>query len=184
MADRTGQITEDIKAIARTRAEISEKVEALRGGISATVEQTKDGVQQVVQQARDTAVDFAQETKRTFVQQTRRAFDPAYQLRRHPWLIVGVMIALGYALRTRATGPRTPTSGGRSPWRMVGPEALEGLMRAQQEILNDVVPVVQDEMGKIQERLTILGRTFLQRMARQAVRAVAEPLEAAFRKGP
>ena len=171
MAGRTDEITEDVKAIVRTRADISEKVQALECGIRSTVEQTKEGVQQVVQHARNTAVEFAQDTK--------RAIDPVYQVRQHPLIMIGAVIALGYVFGAVAGDPLSRSRGSiRS--RTVTPDIRRRLSDAQEEMLDDVIPVVHEELRQFRQRFLTVAKTFLNKMARQAVWTLTEPLEAAL----
>jgi hypothetical protein len=168
VAGRTDEITEEVKAIARTRAQIGEKAEALECGIRSTVEETKEGIQEVVQYARETAVDFAEENKHTL--------DPVYQIRKHKWLIGGTVVLfciLGWLDRRHTVSAPSLKD--------LGAQVQKGLAGPRQDIFNAVMPAVQDEVLQFRDRVRAIATTFLIKMAQQAVRSVAEPLEAALK---
>jgi len=114
-----------------TRASLVDKIETLEkqvvdtvSGTTAAVSETVDHVKEVVQ---DT-VDSVKETFQESVASVRETFDLSQQIERHPWLLLGGSVALGY-LSGRlldqsavATGPRSP-----SGWSSPPPPAIQSL---------------------------------------------------------
>jgi len=86
-----------------TRASLSEKLETLEHHVVDSVQGTTDAVQETVANVKDAVHDT--------VAGVKDLFDPRLQMQRHPWLLVGGSIALGYLggyLLLRGRGPDRP----------------------------------------------------------------------------
>lgn len=93
-----------------TRASLSEKLETLEHHVLDSVQGTTDAVQETVATVKDAVHDT--------VAGVKDLFDLPLQVRRHPWLIVGGSIALGYLggyLLLRRRGPDHPAVQGPQP---------------------------------------------------------------------
>jgi ElaB/YqjD/DUF883 family membrane-anchored ribosome-binding protein len=82
-----------------TRTSLSEKLEALQEQVLSTVEgttrtvnETVQTVQEAVQDTVSTVSDSVQDT----VETVKETFDLNRQVQRHPWLMVGGAVAVGY----------------------------------------------------------------------------------------
>ncbi len=83
-----------------TRASLSEKLESLEHHVVDSVQGTTDAVQETVANVKDAVHDT--------VAGVKDLFDPRLQVQRHPWLLVGGSIAVGYLggyLLLRRRGP-------------------------------------------------------------------------------
>jgi ElaB/YqjD/DUF883 family membrane-anchored ribosome-binding protein len=103
-----------------TRTALSEKLEALQEQVLSTVEgttQTVTDTVQTVQEAVQDTVSTVSESVQDTVESVKDTFDVNRQVRRHPWLMVGGAIAVGY-LGTRLLqaglhqGPPAPGTNG------------------------------------------------------------------------
>jgi len=85
--------------MAETRSSLSEKLEALQEQVLGTVEgttrtvtETVEAVQEAVQDTVGTVKESVQET----VDSVKSAFDLSEQMDKHPWLMVGGAVVVGY----------------------------------------------------------------------------------------
>jgi len=82
-----------------TRTALSEKLEALQEQVLSTVEGTTKSVTdtvQTVQEAVQDTVSTVSETVQGTVETVKDTFDISQHVQKHPWLMVGGAIALGY----------------------------------------------------------------------------------------
>jgi len=99
-----------------TRTALSEKLEALQEQVLSTVEGTTKTVTetvQTVQEAVQDTVSTVSESVQGTVETVKETFDISRQVEKHPWLMVGGAVAVGF-LGGRLLGPalRGSTSGG------------------------------------------------------------------------
>jgi len=82
-----------------TRTALSEKLEALQEQVLSTVEgtaQTVTDTVQTVQEAVQDTVGTVSETVQGTVETVKDTFDLSQHVQKHPWLMVGGAVALGY----------------------------------------------------------------------------------------
>jgi hypothetical protein len=94
----------------KTRGSLTEKLEALEGQVVDTVSSTTGAVQDTTQAVQETvtgAVDAVKETVATVsdkvhetVQTVSDTFNLRLQMERHPWLVLGGAVAVGYCLES------------------------------------------------------------------------------------
>jgi len=94
MADQAEVIRQQM---ADTRASMTEKIEALEKQVTETVKETTDTVSETVDVASETVKDTVEAISGT-VDAFRETFDIPGHIQRHPWLALGGVMALGYAL--------------------------------------------------------------------------------------
>jgi ElaB/YqjD/DUF883 family membrane-anchored ribosome-binding protein len=106
-----------------TRTGLTEKLEQLEQAVVGTVEQTTGAVTETVkkvQEAVEGTVEAVKETVEETVEEVRETFNLSRHVRRHPWLMVGGAVAVGY-VAGRYLGPAaarlTPRFDGRSDGR-------------------------------------------------------------------
>ena len=135
--------------IDETRSSLTEKLETLEG------------------QVRDT-VQGARATVENTIESVKRTFDLPYQVRQHPWPMVGGSILAGFlagSFAGRRPGPRgeRPSSSGRafgalsSSYReqesssTARPDGVSGTAPAKQSLVNKFLDQFDDEIGKVKE---------------------------------
>jgi len=105
------------KQMEKTRGSLTEKLEALEGQVAETVNSTAGAVHDTTQTVQETvtvAVDAVKETVTTVtdkvqetmetvtdklqetVQSVADTFNPSVQMQRHPWIMLGGAVAVGY----------------------------------------------------------------------------------------
>lgn len=99
----TARLTEDLKAIADTRHAIADKLGLIERRITYSVEDAKMKVQEFVDRTQQSMAD-AMESVKTFSPTTDVAD-------RHPWILVGGSLLLGYAIGL-ALRPSPPVRSG------------------------------------------------------------------------
>ena len=77
------------------RSQLSDKLESLEHQVSDTVQSTGTAVNATVSAVQDT-VETVTEAVRDAVHSVSNAFDIRRQVDRHPWLVLGGSVALGY----------------------------------------------------------------------------------------
>jgi ElaB/YqjD/DUF883 family membrane-anchored ribosome-binding protein len=107
-----------------TRTALSEKLEALQEQVLTTVEDTTKTVTDTVQTVQDAVTDTVStvsETVQDTVDTVKETFDVTEQVQKHPWLMVGGAVALGYLGGRLLNGastqgfPQAVTSNGHVP---------------------------------------------------------------------
>jgi hypothetical protein len=100
MARKADDIRQDIKGtrqdIHDTRLAMTEKLEMMEERARQTIEGVQSSVEDIVQKVKGT-VD-------TTVEGVKRNFDLRYQVDRHPWLVFGGSLVVGYMLGSRRGG--------------------------------------------------------------------------------
>lgn len=85
--DRAEPNTDEMRQeIDNTRSDLADKLEALEGRVMGTVHSAQETVEDSLQMAKDT------------VATVQRNFDIKYQVRQHPWVMVGGSFFVGLAL--------------------------------------------------------------------------------------
>jgi len=82
-----------------TRTALSDKLEALQEQVLSTVEGTTKSVTDTVQTVQDAVQDTVStvsETVQDTVETVKSTFDVSEHVQKHPWLMVGGAVALGY----------------------------------------------------------------------------------------
>ena len=119
MDDKTEVIRHNIE---ETRNSLADKLETLEQTVVETVQgttcavvETVDTVKEAVQET----VEQVKETVQTTVEKVKETFDLRLQVERHPWLMLGGAVGVGYlagTLLTPATGaPPCPTATAEEP---------------------------------------------------------------------
>jgi ElaB/YqjD/DUF883 family membrane-anchored ribosome-binding protein len=104
--------------IDETASSLKDKVEQLEQQVLGTVKGTTEAVTETVETVKDTVAETIETVKETVhetVETVKRTFDLKYQVRQHPWLMVGGSVAAGFTvgkLLGRWEG-RTETTNGR-----------------------------------------------------------------------
>jgi len=86
--------------MAETRSALSEKLEALQDQVLGTVEGTTRSVTDTVEAVQEAVQDTVGTVKESFqetVQSVKSAFDLSEQMQKHPWLLLGGAVVVGYA---------------------------------------------------------------------------------------
>lgn len=78
-----------------TKSQLSEKLESLEQQVSETVQSTGTAVNATVEAVQET-VETVTEAVHDAVKSVTNAFDLERQIDRHPWLVVGGAVVLGY----------------------------------------------------------------------------------------
>src|SRR5207248_9142807 len=97
------------------RAALAAKLETLETKIVDTVEGAREAVQETVQSVKEgvrDSVDTVKESVHSSVEAVKGTFDIPLQVDRHPWIMVGGAVALGFTagcLINRATRQETLT---------------------------------------------------------------------------
>ena len=86
-----------------TKSQLTEKLESLEQQVSETVQSTGTAVNATVEAVQVT-VDTVTGAVRGAVQSVSNAFDIRRQIHRHPWLVLGGSVALGYLAADYLTG--------------------------------------------------------------------------------
>jgi len=107
--------TEVIKhKMAETHKDLSDKLNVLEEQVASTVKETSQTVSQTVEAVKET-VESTVHTVAESIQAVKETFDLNAQMEKHPWLVLGGCVALGYAL-----GSVLPSASGerreRSDW--------------------------------------------------------------------
>jgi ElaB/YqjD/DUF883 family membrane-anchored ribosome-binding protein len=95
-----------------TRSQLAEKLEALESQVSDTVQNTTDVVTETVEAVKETVekasetVGNVTETVQETVQSVSETFSLQRQAERHPWIVFGGSVALGYLLSNLFDGSR------------------------------------------------------------------------------
>lgn len=119
-----------------TRTALSEKLEALQGQVLATVQGTTETVTETVetvQEAVETTVQTVTDSVQETVETVRHTLDLSEQVNKHPWLMLGGAVFVGYLggrLLESAGRPEgvPPSSNGAAPSRSPqGPARLSWL---------------------------------------------------------
>jgi len=122
-----------------TRSALSDKLQTLEQQVVETVSEANTAVAdtvETVKEAVQNTVDTVKETVDETLERVKDTFDVPLQVRRHPWLMVGGSVALGYAggylLERREAGSKrealSPPSAG-----YVQTNGLRGSARAERE---------------------------------------------------
>jgi len=90
--------------IDETRSSLTEKLETLEAGVKGTVQGAKATVEDTIHNVKSSVQETVDSVKRTF--------DVAYQVRQHPWPMLGGSVVAGFILGN-LLGPR---KGGRRDW--------------------------------------------------------------------
>ncbi|HZZ72764.1 MAG TPA: hypothetical protein VFE24_10960 [Pirellulales bacterium] len=108
------------RQMAHTRASLAEKLETLETRVTDTVQHANDAIGGTVEKATscvnsavDTvkaAVSATEQTVHTTVETVRENLSLAHQVDRHPWLMVGGAVGLGYCLDRFFEAPRRARS--------------------------------------------------------------------------
>lgn len=102
------EVTEEFDTIRaqmdNTRVSLASKLEALEERVKGTVESTKHSVEDTVNAAKQTVNETIQSVKQTF--------DLKYQVRRHPWSLIGCALFTG-AIVAHLTTPKDKGKGRR-----------------------------------------------------------------------
>jgi ElaB/YqjD/DUF883 family membrane-anchored ribosome-binding protein len=95
--------------MAETRTALTDKLESLEQQVVDTVTETTSAVTDTVESVKEAVADTVTAVKDTVqdsVQAVKNTFDLPRQMNRHPWLVLGASVAVGYLggrLLTRAT---------------------------------------------------------------------------------
>jgi hypothetical protein len=89
-----------------TKAQLSDKLESLEQQVSETVQSTGTAVNSTVEAVHET-VDAVTGAVQDAVRTVSHAFDIRRQFDRHPWLVLGGSVALGYLAAEVLTGSET-----------------------------------------------------------------------------
>jgi len=108
MADNPEVIREQMES---TRSQLTDKLEALEEHVADTVKATTDTVSQTVEVVKET-VEHVTEAVQETVHSVGEAFDLRLQAERHPWLVFGGSVTVGY-LAAQLLGPSQEQE---SPW--------------------------------------------------------------------
>jgi ElaB/YqjD/DUF883 family membrane-anchored ribosome-binding protein len=99
------------------RADITEKLETLEDELAEKVQSATDTVSETVAEVKETVQDTTEAVRETVhetLQTVKSAFDIPYQVERHPWLMFGGAVALGYVggcVLNRLEEPTHPAMG-------------------------------------------------------------------------
>lgn len=180
MDQRTGDIAQDVKEIHQTRAALTKKLEQLEERVQETVEEARTTVLDIVENVKGSAEDF--------VDKTKQKFDPGYQLERHPLLIFGGAVLVGYVLglletqrpwQTRQPAARLPEYSDQPVSAQI-PSAQAS--QRQDNIWDDLLRPFQQELDLVQGAVFETGRTFIREFFDRAVPAMFEALELGRRR--
>jgi len=100
MADNPEVIREQMET---TRSQLTEKLEALEEHVADTVKTTTDTVSQTVEVVKETVENVTEAVQET-VHSVGEVFDLRLQTERHPWLVLGGSVTVGY-LAAQLLGP-------------------------------------------------------------------------------
>jgi ElaB/YqjD/DUF883 family membrane-anchored ribosome-binding protein len=101
------------KQMEETRTDLTEKLETLEGEVQDKVQNATDKVSETVENVRETVRDTVENVKETVhdtLESVKSTFDLPQQVDRHPWLMFGGAVAVGYVggcLLSRLEEPRT-----------------------------------------------------------------------------
>jgi ElaB/YqjD/DUF883 family membrane-anchored ribosome-binding protein len=119
MDDKTEVIRHNIE---ETRHSLADKLETLEQTVVETVQGTTCAVAETVDTVKEAVqetVEQVKETVQTTVEKVKETFDLRLQVERHPWLMLGGSVGVGYlagTLLTPATGaPPCPTATAEEP---------------------------------------------------------------------
>jgi ElaB/YqjD/DUF883 family membrane-anchored ribosome-binding protein len=87
--------------IDETASSLKDKVEQLEQQVLGTVKGTTEAVTETVETVKDTVAETIETVKETVhetVATVKRTFDLKYQVRQHPWLMVGGSVAAGFTV--------------------------------------------------------------------------------------
>ena len=151
-----------------TRSHLSEKLASLEHQVSKTVQSTGNAVNVTVESVRET-VETVTEAVQGAVQSVSNAFDVRRQVEKHPWLILGGAVVVGYLaaelltspvkkpepLAKTAPPPRPPMndntpapadkpSQGQQLWHQLSSAAIGPLLGIVQDLASHAVPHVID----------------------------------------
>jgi len=155
-----GRIAQDLKDIAKTREAMAHKLDLLEQRLQDTVQATKSMVSDVVEKIQETTEDVRDKAEE-YVQNTKRALNPSYQIQERPWLMLGGAILVGYALGRLEAGRlidvaseqlsaseswrRSSGQRGAVPWR-------------DPNIREEMVKQVQEQVQRVQGTIIEAGR--------------------------
>jgi ElaB/YqjD/DUF883 family membrane-anchored ribosome-binding protein len=104
MDDTSAVIREQME---ETKTQLSEKLESLEQQVADTVQSTGNAVNATVETVQET-IDSVTTTVKIAVQSVVNAFDIRRQVERHPWVVMGGAVALGYLARELLMRPDQP----------------------------------------------------------------------------
>jgi ElaB/YqjD/DUF883 family membrane-anchored ribosome-binding protein len=96
-----------------TRTDLTEKLETLEGEVQDQVQNATEKVSETVENVRETVRDTVENVKETVhdtLESVKSTFDLPQQVDRHPWLMFGGAVAVGYVggcLLSKLEEPRT-----------------------------------------------------------------------------
>jgi len=94
MEETRSNLTEKLEALEN---QVSDTVQATTSAVTETVEAVKETVENVTETVKDT-VEKATETVHSVGQAVGQAFDIGVQTERHPWVVFGGSVALGFTV--------------------------------------------------------------------------------------
>lgn len=92
-----------------TRSQLSEKLETLEQQVTETVQSTGDAVNATVGAVQET-IESVTGAVQDAVQSVSNAVDLRRQIHRHPWLVIGGSVAVGYLAAEFLSASRKPSS--------------------------------------------------------------------------
>lgn len=158
MADEPEVIRQQME---ETRHNLAEKLEALESQVVGTVQDATSAVNETVEtikEAAQTTVGTVKDTVQETVASVKETFDLELQFQRHPWLMLGGSVAVGFAVGSLLERRRDP--GVTMPQRMSAASEPRGngYHRAFEEpaplpekskLLSSVGEVLGPEVGKL-----------------------------------
>jgi ElaB/YqjD/DUF883 family membrane-anchored ribosome-binding protein len=172
MAERAGNIPEELKAIDRTRASMTHTLEMLEERVQETIEDARESVAEVVDRAQTAAEDVVDRVE-DFVDRARLAVDPRHQMQQHPWAMLAGAVAVGYLLsQMESRGSSAPRALGAE-----GAATARGrTIRMAPNVWDSVSYRLEDEIDHLKGAAVTAAESFLRDLFQQIVPAVLAPL--------
>ena len=177
MAQRTHSIQQDLKDIDQTRASMERKLEQLEQRIQGGVESARSTAFDFVDHVRNT-VDEAVERAEEFVERTKQILDPAYQVQRHPWAMIGVAIVAGYVLGSLEHRRSFEHPAQRRFPFYEDEESRRNRVPSAENIWTGIADQFQEELERVKGAFVEAGRSFVHDLFQQVVPALFSLLEA------
>jgi ElaB/YqjD/DUF883 family membrane-anchored ribosome-binding protein len=181
MAQRTHSIQQDLKDIDQTRASMERKFEQLEQRIQGGVESARSTAFDFVDHVRNT-VDDVVERAEEFVERTKQTLDPAYQVQRHPWAMIGVAIVAGYILGSLETRRSFKHPAQRRLPYYEGEENRMDRVSSSENIWTGIADQFQEELERVKGAFVEAGRSFVHDLFQQVLPTLLEPIEGRSRR--
>jgi hypothetical protein len=185
MDQGAGRIAQDLKDIAQTREAMAHKLDLLERRVQDTVQAAKSTVSDVVEKVQETT-EHVRDKAEDFVENTKLALNPTYQVQERPWVLLGGAILLGYALGRLESGRLTALASEglrslKSERASYGQPAAAS--RSQHKIWNGMVEQLQSQLEPVKGAVIEAGRSFLHDVVTKALATLAQSVKSTSQGG-